>query len=244
MKVKVYESDNKVEIKLSDDTIFTPKKGESKEDFIERVRVIVADEHLDDEFDIIEINKETVAENDDDTLIEAMKTAEGVQKQLIQEVLVDRGLIKAKPVAKAKVDPMTPEEMKATEHYKEASAQVGKYISFSPFKSEEVHTGKIAGVALNKTNTIVYYTVVEESGKRRCCGVKNETVKFIDAPVKEATVTDETAETAEAKPKATKAKAKTKAEKVKEEALAAKQLEVDQEAVGNKEAELEDEELM
>jgi hypothetical protein len=35
---------------------------------------------------------------------------------------------------------------------------------------------------LNKTNTIIYYTVVEANGKRRCCGVLNPSVVFIETP--------------------------------------------------------------
>jgi len=174
-----------MEIKFEDGTFYVPKKGESVEKFKARIEKIAADEYLDDEFDLITIDADTVATNDDAALLEAVKTATGLQKNLITEVLAERGLIKIK-VAKPKVEKMSMEEMKASEDYKTAEAQIGKYCKFSPHKKTEVYEGKIAGIALNKTNTRIYYTVVEESGKRRCCAVLNESVEFIDEPVKEA----------------------------------------------------------
>jgi co-chaperonin GroES (HSP10) len=181
MKAKLYVSGTKSEIRLSDDSVYTPNKKESKEKFLERVKDIVNNEHLDDEFTVVEITKDVVALNDDKALNEALKTAEGLQKELITQVLTERNGAKEK-AKKPTIVAVSVDEAKATEAYAEALANVGKHVSFSPFKSEEVYEGKIAGIALNKTNTIIYYTVVEANGKRRCCGVLNESVKFITAP--------------------------------------------------------------
>lgn len=181
MKAKLYILGALLEIRLSDDSVYKNAKDESREDFEARIKEVVANDHLDDEFDLIVIDKETVETNDDKTLLDAFESAEGLQKLLIKEVLTDRKLIKGK-AAKPKAETMTSKEMKASEHYKNSEAKIGEYVQFSPFKSEEVLTGKIAGVALNKTNTIVYFTVVLESGKRKCCAVKNESLKFIEAP--------------------------------------------------------------
>lgn len=212
MKAKLYILGALLEIRLSDDSVYKNAKNESREDFEERVTRIVQDELLDDEFDLIVIDKETVATNDDKTLLDAFESAEGLQKELIKSVLEDRKLLKAK-AKKEKAPTMTAEEMKASDHYKDAEANIGKHVTFSPFKSEEVLKGKIAGVALSKTNTIVYYTVVLEDGKRKCCAVKNESIKFVDAPagsdkepVKKLTKAQEKAAKA-AEAKAAKAKA-------------------------------------
>jgi hypothetical protein len=214
MKAKLYVSGTKMEIRLSDDSVHTPNKKESKEAFLARVQVIVNDEHLDDEFVVVEITKDVVAMNDDAALAVALESAEGLQKELIQAVLADR-----KPAAEAKVKKVAApavsvEVAKATPAYKAAEANIGKYVTFSPFKSLEVFQGKIAGVALNKTNTIIYYTVVEANGKRRCCGVLNESVTFIEAPIVEAKPVVAKVSKAEAKKAAAEAEALAAAELV------------------------------
>lgn len=201
MKAKLYVFENKLELVFEDGTYFAPTKSETKDEFVERVSTIAKDEFLDDEFEVVEITEAEVAENDDQTLQEAMIDAQGLKKKLVQAELVKRNLLKDR-TPKPKVAPRTAEDMKASDEYKEALALVGKHANFSPFKSEDVHTGKIAGVALNKTNTIIYLTIVEESGKRRCCALKNESLEIIDAPI--------VVEKEVAKPKA-KAKAKGKA---------------------------------
>ena len=209
MKAKLYLFEEKMEIRLSDDVLIAPKKNEEKAKFIARVKAIVNDEYLDDEFEIIEIDKDVVALNDDATLKAAIETAEGLQRQLIAVVLADRKQT-VKAEKKPKANAVAVEEAKATPAYKEAEANIGKYVSFSPFKSVEVFEGKIAGVALNKTNTILYYTVVEANGKRRCCGVLNESVKFIDAPKTAEKPVEGTVKAAKAK----KATQKTKPEDI------------------------------
>jgi hypothetical protein len=181
MKAKLYIFGEKFEIKLADDTVHTPKKNESKEKFLERIKKVVNDEHLDDEFDVIEIDEATVALNDAATLTAALEGATGLQKKLIEAALAKATPKEAK-VKKEKIAAVSIEDAKASESYKEAEDNIGKFASFSPFKSEEVFEGKIAGVALNKTNTILYYTIVEANGKRRCCGVLNPSVKLIDEP--------------------------------------------------------------
>ena len=182
MKAKLYIFEEKFEIKLSDDTIHTPKKNESKEAFLERIKQLVNTEHLDDEFEVIEIDAEVVASNDAKTLQAALDGgATGLQKKLIEAALASTTTKVAKE-KKSTVVARSAEEAKESPEYKEAEANIGKFASFSPFKSLEVIEGKIAGVALNKTNTILYYTIVEASGKRRCCGVLNETVKLIEQP--------------------------------------------------------------
>jgi len=183
MKAKLYLFGVKMELQLLDEnkTVFTPVKGDTQETFTNRCKSIVENDYLED-FELVVIDKATVESNDDAALLEAVETATGVQKDLITEVLKDRGLIKAK-APREKVEKQSAETMKASEHYKECEANTGKFVEFSPFKSTEVLMGKIAGVALNKTNTIVYYTVVLADGKRKCCACKNETLKFIPAPV-------------------------------------------------------------
>lgn len=205
MKAKLYVLATEMEIRLANDELHVPKKKETKEAFIARVKEIVNTEHLDDEFNLIEIDQSIVATNDDTTLTAALVSAEGIQKKLIELVLSERK-VAPKKEKKQTVTAISIEEAKASQEYKDAEANIGKYVSFSPAKSIEVFEGKLAGVALNKTNTILYYTVVEASGKRRCCGVKNETVKFIDAPKEEAKPAKET---------------KTKAAKAKKETVAA-----------------------
>ena len=187
MKAKLYLFGALMEMRLADEneTVLKPVKGDTQETFTNRCQAIVENDYLED-FELVVIDKVTVESNDDAALLEAVETATGIQKDLITEVLKDRGLIKAKATTtRTKVEKQTVEQMKATEHYKECEANTGKFIEFSPSKSDEVHMGKIAGVALNKTNTIVYYTVVLADGKRKCCACKNETIKFVDAPVAE-----------------------------------------------------------
>lgn len=181
MKAKLYIFGEKFEVKLSDDSVHTPKKNESKEKFLERIKVIVNDEHLDDEFEVIEIDEATVALNDNVTLTAALEGATGLQKKLIEAALA-KVEPKAVKVKKEKIEAVSIEDAKASDAFKAAEANIGKFAEFSPFKSTEVFQGKIAGVALNKTNTILYYTIVEANGKRRCCGVLNESVKLIDEP--------------------------------------------------------------
>lgn len=181
MKAKLYIFEAKFEVKLSDDSVHTPKKNESKENFLARVQKIVNDEHLDDVFEVIEIDADTVALNDAATLTAALEGATGLQKKLIEAALAKATPKEAK-VKKDKIQAVDIETAKASDAYKAAEANIGKFASFSPFKSVEVFQGKIAGVALNKTNTILYYTIVEANGKRRCCGVLNETVTFIEEP--------------------------------------------------------------
>jgi hypothetical protein len=209
MKAKLYVFDEKMELRLVDDknTHFLPKKNESKEDFVARVQDIVENEYL-EEFNMVEITKEDVESNDDDTLTEAFETAEGLQYNLIKSVMEDRGLLKKteKKEPKPKVEKRSKEDMIASPEYKAAAANIGKTCKFSPFKSDEVYTGVIAGVALNKTNTIIYYTVVEKDGRRRCCGVLNETVKLSETPKGEDKAPVKTAAATEAK----KAKAAAK----------------------------------
>lgn len=182
MKAKLYIFEGKFEVKLSDDTVHTPKKNESKEKFLERIKTLVSDEHLDDVFEVIEIDEATVALNDAATLTAALEGATGLQKKLIEAALA-KIEPKAAKVKKEKIAAVSIEDAKASDNYKAAEANIGKFAEFSPFKSTDVYQGKIAGVALNKTNTILYYTIVEANGKRRCCGVLNETVKLIDEPV-------------------------------------------------------------
>jgi hypothetical protein len=185
MKAKLYKFQDKLELKFSDDTLYYPKKNESEEAFVDRIQAVAANDYLDDEWDLVVIDKEVVATNSDADLQEAFKKADGLQKKLIEAVLTDRGLMNVKrpnALPREKVEKQSVEDMKATDHYKEHEANIGKYVSFSPFKKTDVFEGKIAGVALNKTNTIVYYTVVEADGKRRCCAVLNESIKFIEAP--------------------------------------------------------------
>lgn len=214
MKAKLYIFGEKFEIKLSDDTVHTPGKKETKEAFLDRIKEIVYNEHLDDVFEVIEIDEAVVALNDPKVLKEALEGgATGLQKLLIENALLNSPIGKEVKAARAKVVGRTTEEAKASPEYVEALAQVGKFVSFSPFKSVEVFEGKIAGIALNKTNTIIYYTVVEANSKRRCCGVLNESVQFIEEPeaFKKAVKVEK-----EAKP--AKAKAATKAEKAAAEA--------------------------
>lgn len=181
MKAKLYIFEDKFEIKLSDDSVHTPKKNESKDKFLERIKNLVNTEHLDDVFEVIEIDAAVVALNDEKTLQAALEGgATGLQKKLIEAALSSTAKT-AKP-KKEKVVAVSTEDVKQSDAYKAAEANIGKFASFSPFKSLEVIEGKIAGVALNKTNTILYYTVVEATGKRRCCGVLNESVKLIDEP--------------------------------------------------------------
>ncbi len=183
LKAKLYVHEDKMEIRfIEDNTLYMPKKGEAKDKFIERIKKIALDEYLEDEFDLTEIDKEVVATNTDEALKEAVTTAESLQKKIIEAVLTDRGILKGKAPKKDKLEPQTAEEMKETEHYKECEANIGKFAKFSPHKKPDVYEGKIAGVALNKTNTIVYYTIVESDGKRRCCAAKNETLTFIEKP--------------------------------------------------------------
>jgi predicted ATP-dependent protease len=180
MKAKLYIFEDQFELKLSDDTVHTPGKKENKTKFLERMKEFVTNEHLDDEFEVIEIDKAVVALNDEKTLTAALEGASGLQKKLIESVLANTA--KPKKEKKEKVNAVPMEEAKESAAYKAAEANIGKFASFSPFKSLEVIEGKIAGVAMNKTNTIFYYTIVEASGKRRCCGVLNESVQIIDEP--------------------------------------------------------------
>lgn len=206
MKAKLYIFDEKFEIKLSDDTIIAPKAKETKEKFLERIKALVNTEYLDDEFEVIEIDAEVVASNDTKTLKAALEGgATGLQKKLIEAALATTSE-KAVKEKKSTVVARSAEEAKASEEYKAAEANIGKFASFSPFKSLEVIEGKIAGVALNKTNTILYYTIVEASGKRRCCGVLNETVAFIEQPEGFEKAAPVKTEKATKTPKAAKAK--------------------------------------
>lgn len=176
MKVKVYVLAAAIEALLSDGTrIAKTSKKETEEQFIARVQEVVKTEHLDDEFEVVRITMESMAENDDSVLKEALPTAEGLQKSMIEQIL------KARAPKPAKVKEQRSVITKDSEEYKAAEANTGKLVSFSPHKSQEVYEGKIAGVAFNKTATILYYTVVEQNAVRRCCGVLNPTVKFIEA---------------------------------------------------------------
>lgn len=211
MKAKMYLFDDKMEIVFPDETNYIPVRGEAKEEFVERIKKIAEVDYLEEEFEVIEIDKATVETNTDEALLEAVETAQGLKKKLIQEVLSDRKIIKIKPKKEPKAT-VTVEEAKASEHYKECEANVGKFVTFSPFKSEEVLQGKIVGVALSKTNTIVYYTVVIEGGKRKCCAAKNETLKFIDKP-KNADAFEAKKAAKDAKVKETKTTSKTTSKK-------------------------------
>ena len=183
MKAKLYEFQEKMEIKFTDETIYYPKKGEVKEAFVERIKAVATDDYLDDEFELVEINHEVVATNSDEDLQQAFLKAEGLQKKLIESVLIERNIIKGKKPPREKIEAKSAEDMKASEDYKDAESKIGQYARFSPFKKTDVFQGKIVGVALNKTNTIIYFTIVcDVDNKRRCCGVLNETLEYIDAP--------------------------------------------------------------
>lgn len=224
MKAKLYEFEGLMEIRLSNDETLSPNKGESKEDFIERVREMVSLELLDDEFNLIELDETIIATNDTAMLNTALKSASGLQKKMIEHVLSQRkapAAKKEKAEKKEKASAVSTEEAKASPEFKEAESNIGKYVSFSPAKvsDDEVYVGKIVGVALNKTNTIFYYTVVESNGKRRCCAVLNKTLQFVEAPkegdvpqtpkakAKKSTVVKEEAKTVKSRTSKSKAKA-------------------------------------
>lgn len=185
MKAKLYILDDKMELKLSDDkgTFFTPKKNETQQEFTDRCQEIVENEFL-EEFKLVIIDKEVVDSNDDDTLQKAFETAEGLQKKLIQSVLQDRGLLEKPKQPKPKVEKKKKEDVLKSDEYKEAENNINRTCKFSPFKSTEIHRGKIVGVSLSKNNTRIYYTVLCEDEKRRCCAVLNETLE-LDPFVKE-----------------------------------------------------------
>jgi hypothetical protein len=208
MKAKLYVFEGDFEIKLSNDEVIKPVDGENIDQFKNRVQEIVNNEYLDDEFELIEIDEEVVALNDAKTLKAALDGgATGLQKKLIEKVLGPAKTTAPKKERRAIVEKIDIEVAKATEAYKIAESNIGKFISFSPFKSLEVLEGKIVGIALNKTNTIIYYTVVESTGVRKCCGALNPSIKFIEEPAN----FKKQAPKAEAKPKAEKKTAKGKA---------------------------------
>lgn len=212
MKAKLYILGDQFEIRLSNDELLIPGDRETKKAFVARTKEFVNNELLDDVFELIEIDRVMVATNDDATLLSALESAQGLQKELIETVLADRKTKGAKKEKKEKVGQVATDAAKETPHYKECEANVGKFVQFSPFKSIEVIQGKIVGIALNKTNTIVYYTVLGTDGKRKCCGALNESVKFIQ-PI-EGFVDGKLAKVAK-EPKTKKEKAAAKEAEVK-----------------------------
>ncbi len=194
MKAKLYIFEEEFELKLQNGDVLTPEDGESKEDFVERAKQIVDEKFMDD-IELIEIDVDIVASNDDEALKEALTNASGLQKKLIETILEKRNSKnkKEKKEPRQKLEKRKKEDMEASQEYKDALDNVGKTCTFSPHGSEEVITGKIAGISLNKTNTRIYYTVVEESGKRKCCAALNPSVKLSETEesVKETKETKE-----------------------------------------------------
>lgn len=183
MRVKLYVFEDELEGRYGEDKVVKCKGTEPRAVFIQRLKRMAADEFLvsTDDIDILEITKAVVEENDDMTLAEAYKHSFGLQRKLIFAVMEERKMFKVEKHARRLV-PQTAEQMKATKEYSDCEVNVHKYIKFSPHKQEVVLEARISGLALNKTNTKVYYNIVLEDLSRTCVASDNPTIEFIEKP--------------------------------------------------------------
>lgn len=96
MKATLFVSKSQMEIRLSNNVSFFAEEGESKEDFTARVTETVDRDYVDivelDEFDVKKLKK-----NATKTLQNKRKSATGVELQIIQELLVERGALEENP---------------------------------------------------------------------------------------------------------------------------------------------------
>lgn len=177
MKAKMYNSENRFEVLVSN-KVYTSIEGEDKKSFTKRVKSLLESD-FDEAIDIVEIKVETIKSLNDVMLVEAYKVSKGIQEELILAELTVRNISveKVEKIARKKIEKVDVEVMKASKEYLEAKANVGKLASYIPNKSEEVVSGVIKSISLNKTNTIIYYNI--QSGTAlRCCTAKNETLTF------------------------------------------------------------------
>lgn len=179
MKARFYTLDTRMEVRVSNKS-YNSIEGENKKVFLKRVaQLLEAD--FDEAIDIVEVPNSVIQSLNNDLLIEAYKVAKGLQEEIILAELTVREISveKVEKVARKKVEKLDIEEVKKSEMYLNAKANIGKLVSFIPGKSDEVINGSVASISLNKTNTIIYYNI-KVGTSLKCCTSKNETLTFYE----------------------------------------------------------------
>lgn len=179
MKAKLYTFENKSEVRISNKS-YTSTEGETKKDFLARVAGLL-EADFDEAIDVVEVSIKSLEKLDDEFLVEAYKVSKGVQEAIIKSIMAARGIEfeKVEKVSKARVQPRDKAEMQASEEYLAAKANVGKLVSYTPSKKDEVYKGIIKSISLNKINTIIYYNV-QCGDNLRCCTANNESLVFYE----------------------------------------------------------------
>ena len=202
MIAKMYTFENALEVRVSNQ-VYSSVEGESKKVFTKRVLGLL-EKDFDEAIDIVEITKEQLAKHPNARLIEAYKVSKGLQEQIIEEILKEKGISveKVEKTARKKVEKLDIEEVKKSEAYLKAKSNIGKLASFIPTSPKEVPVigedgepvigedgkkvlelevvnGVVKSISLNKTNTIIYYNIASGTNLR-CCTSKNESLEFFE----------------------------------------------------------------
>lgn len=179
MKAKLYISGALMQVRVSNKS-YDSVDNEKKADFLKRVEKEL-EKDFDEFIEIAEVKIETLKKLDNEMLAEAYRSSKGLQEKILLDILTERGVEveKIEKPSRKRVEPMTKEQMQATEEYKAAKANVGKLAQYFPKDSEEIIKGVVKSLSLNKTNTIIYYNI-QQGTKLRCATAKNETLQFFD----------------------------------------------------------------
>lgn len=185
MKAKLYTLGTAMEVRISN-KFYTSLENEPKKEFVKRVKELL-ELDFDEAIDLVDVKTESLKQLDDALVIEAYKASKGLQSQIFEEILKERGIEfeKIEKTSRKKVEKVDIEVMKASEEYKTAKANVGRLCQFSPTKEVEdgaevvVNKGIVKSISLNKTNTIIYYNVLCGT-KLKCSTSQNKTLEFFD----------------------------------------------------------------
>jgi len=190
MKAKLFVSSTVKEIRLEDGKFYLSNSGESTEDFIERIDTIITEEYV-EEVDLSMIDLSKYKKVGSSALVKKINQTTGAEQAIIAELLESRGVAfevfvnepqKESPVetpsAEDKLDeeslekqiasePKTKRVIDLVESQKvldEKKKNIGRSISFSCKKFDEVLTGEIMGITLDKRSGFVQYRIKTEKG--------------------------------------------------------------------------------
>lgn len=190
MKAKLFITDEgKFQVRLSNGSQFAPKDpNESKESFMARMKEHVKSEFGEDLEPYKEITLKAMKAEGSAALQKRLPLLEpGVEAEMVTQILIARGLLKAEPVPEKDVSKPAKKaaSKKATKTNKKprvkkdkisleeaqtvaakAKKKVGKTITFQPFKADQkTQTGTIKGVTIDKRSMYVYFMIHNEAKK-------------------------------------------------------------------------------
>ena len=214
MKAILFESEKAgMEIQLENNVSFFSEENEAKEDFVSRVTEAVERDYV-EQIDLQEFDPSNLKKRSVKQLQKSIKSKNGIEAEIIKEILISRGALTEHPDENGHVYNSTdgvenlpegtteegkeeekkePKKLKkqvsdeeALANLEEAQKNKGREITFMCTKTKEEAKGVIKGVRLDKRNNFIQYRILAEDGAMYGKGIDSEDITLVDfAPVEE-----------------------------------------------------------